>query len=99
MNCTKTITLTGYTVRYIDLREPKPRPVLEAVHVLDREAVDALNLLGINAADFIEQRFTRGGFHVLTVERLPKRRPVVDLLQLWAEAAQPATPDREVRPE
>lgn len=83
MNCTKQIILTGYRVRYADLRAPKPRPILETVHVLDREVVDALNLLGINPADFIEQRFTRGGYHVLTVERLPKRCPVVDLLQLW----------------
>lgn len=82
MNCTKQIILTGYRVRYVDLRAPKPRPTQESVHVLDREYVDALNLMGINPADFIEQRFTRGGYHVLSVERLPKRRSAVDLLQL-----------------
>lgn len=89
MNCTKQITLTGYRVRYADLREPKPRAILETVHVLDRESVDALNLLGVNPADYIEQRFTRGGYHVLIVERLPKRRPVVDLVQLWEGVASP----------
>ena len=89
MNCMKQIILTGYKVRYADLRAPKPRPILEAVHVMDREYVDALSLMGINPADFIEQKFTRGGFHVLTVERLPKRRTVVDLLQLWEQEVAP----------
>lgn len=91
MNCIKQIILTGYQVRYVDLRQPKPRTVLEKVQVLDREAVDALNLMGINPADFVEQKFTRGGFHVLTVERLPKRRPSLDLLQLWNATMQEAT--------
>lgn len=93
LNCIKQIILTGYRVRYADLRQPKPRPILEAVHVLDREYVDALNLMGINPADFIEERFTRGGYHVLTVERLPKRRTVVDLLQLWEGVADPNSPE------
>jgi len=93
LNCIKQIILTGYRVRYVDLRQQKPRPILEAVHVLDREYVDALNLMGINPADFIEERFTRGGYHVLSVERLPKRRPVVDLLQLWEGAADPDSPE------
>lgn len=94
MNCTKQITMTGYKVRYADLRQPKPRPILKAVHVMDREYVDALNRLGANPADYIEERFTRGGFHVIGVERLPKRVAAVDLLQLWG-----ATEEREVQPE
>lgn len=35
MNCTKRITLTGYTVRYADLREPKPRKLREEVYTMD----------------------------------------------------------------
>lgn len=91
MNCIKQITLTGYRVRYADLREPKPRPILEDVCVLDQDYTEALNRLGMNPADSIEQKFTRGGFHVLTVERLPKRRASVDLLQFWDMAALDAT--------
>lgn len=88
MTCTKQITLTGYRVRYADLRQPKPRPILEDVQVLDRDALTALGLLGMNPADFIEDRFTRGGFHVISVERLPKRAAAVDLLALWDNAKQ-----------
>ena len=29
MNCTKEITITGYAVKYADLREPKPRTIHE----------------------------------------------------------------------
>lgn len=52
MNCTKKITITGYRVRYADLREPKPRTIREEVYALDKDCMDALALLGLNAADF-----------------------------------------------
>lgn len=106
MNCTKTITLTGYRVRYVDLREPKPRTIREEVYTLDKDGVDALALMGLNVADFITARYERGGYHVTSVERItPKRVIALDLCQLWTEAAPPATeeapatPDSEVCPE
>lgn len=96
MNCTKKITITGYRVRYADLREPKPRTVHEEVYPLDKDALAALNLLGLDVADFITARYERGGYHVASVERIsPKRIVSVDLRQLWDEAAMPATAEDE----
>ena len=92
MNCTKKITITGYRVRYADLREPKPRTIHEEVYPLDKDALAALNLLGLDVADFITARYERGGYHVTSVERIaPKRIVSVDLRQLWNEAEPPAT--------
>ena len=106
MNCTKKITLTGYLVKYADLREPKPRTIYEEVYTLDKDGVDALALMGLNVADFITARYERGGYHVTSVERItPKRVITLDLCQLWTAAAPPATeeapaaPDSEVCPE
>lgn len=103
MNCTKKITLTGYMVKYADLREPKPRTIHEEVYTLDKDGVDALALMGLNVADFITARYERGGYHVTSVERItPKRVITLNLCQLWTEAAQSAieevsaTPDTEV---
>lgn len=89
MNCTKKITITGYTVKYTDLREPKPRPIHEEVYALDKDALEALGLLGIGVDDFIKSRYERGGYHVVSVERVtPKRVVAVDLKHLWAAAAE-----------
>ena len=90
MNCTKKIAITGYLVKYADLREPTPRPIHEEVYTLDKDGVDALTLLGLNVADFITARYERCGYHVTSVERItPKRTAVVDLRQLWNEAESP----------
>ena len=97
MKCTKKITITGYTVKYADLREPKPRTIREEVYTLDKDGVDALSIMGLNVADFITARYERGGYHVISVERISARRMVtVDLLQLWEQMAPPATTDSEV---
>lgn len=91
MNCTKRITLTGYTVRYADLREPKPRKLREEVYTMDKEVAGALALLGLDVADMITARYERGGYHVTSVERIPPRRVVtLDLSQLWASATDEA---------
>ena len=88
MNCTKKITLTGYRVRYADLREPKPRTIHDAVYVLDKDDVAALALLGQNVADFITARYERGGYHVVSVERCTPRHTVtLDLSKIWEYAA------------
>lgn len=106
MKCTKKITLTGYTVKYADLREPKPRTINEQVYTLDKDGVEALSIMGLNVADFITAQYERGGYHVISVERISARRTVaVDLHQLWEQLAPPATEeapttlDSEVRPE
>lgn len=105
MNCTKKNTITGYRVRYADLRERIPRTIHEVINPVDSEALAALNLLGLNAADFITSRYERGGYHVVSVERItPKRAISVDLRQLWENAGKdlqesPATiSDLEVHP-
>lgn len=46
MTCTKLISMTGYLVRYVDLREPKPRTTHEDVYVLDKDALAALGAVG-----------------------------------------------------
>lgn len=106
MTCTKRITITGYLVRYVDLREPKPRTIHEDVYTLDKDGLDALGLLGLNAADFITSRYERGGYHVISAERINhKRVAVIDLGQFWEQTAPaateeaPAAPDSEVCPE
>lgn len=84
--------------------KPKPRTIHEEVYTLDKDGVDALALLGLNVADFITARYERGGYHVVSVERItPKRVVNLDLHQLWESAGQnlqeaPATPDSEVAP-
>ena len=90
MTCTKQISMTGYLVRYVDLREAKPRNAHESVHVMDKDAMTALGLLGLNVADFITSRYERGGYHVISVERIPQKRTAeINLLKVWQCA--PAT--------
>ena len=84
MTCTKQISMTGYLVRYVDLREAKPRAAHESVYVMDKDALTALGLLGLNVADFITAQYQRGGYHVIGIEPAkPKRVAEVDLCQLW----------------
>ena len=92
MNCTKQISMTGYLVRHVDLREPKPRTVHEGLYVMDKDALAALGLLGLNVADFITARYERGGYHVIGIAPAkPKRVAEIDLCQLWEQSAPPAT--------
>lgn len=93
MNCTKKITITGYLVRFVDLREPRHlRTIHEEIYPVDSDGMDAFNIMGVNVADFIESRYARGGYHVTSVERIsPKRYATLDLRQLWEQTAPPAT--------
>ena len=92
MTFTKQISMTGYLVRYVDLREPKPHSTHEDVYVLDKDALAALGLMGLNVLDFITARYERGGYHVTSVERIsPKRVAEIDLCQLWEQSAPPTT--------
>ena len=106
MNNSKRITLTGYLVKYADLRKPKPRTVREGVYLLEKEDTDGLGILGLNVADFITARYERCGYHVTSVERIRgKRVASVDLRQLWEDAGKdlqeksPTTSDGEDWPE
>lgn len=88
MTCTKQISMTGYLVRYVDLREQKPRSTYEDVYVLDKDALAALGLMGLNVLDFITTRFERGGYHVIGIAPAkPKRVAEIDLCQLWEQSA------------
>ena len=96
MNCTKQISMTGYLVRYVDLREPKPRTVHESVYVMDKDALAAMGLMGLNVADFITARYERGGYYVISVERIQQKRTAeINLLKVWQCAAPTATEEQE----
>ena len=92
MTCTKQISMTGFLVRYVDLREAKPRAAHEDVYVLDKDALAALGLMGLNVLDFITARYERGGYHVIGIAPAkPKRVAEIDLRQLWEQSAPPET--------
>ena len=92
MTCTKLITMTAFLVRYVDLREAKPHCIHEDVYVLDKDAMNALEALRMNVADFITARYQRGGYHVIGIAPAkPKRVAEIDLCQLWEQSAPPAT--------
>ena len=96
MTCTKQISMTGYLVRYVDLREPKPRTVHESVYVMDKDALAALGLLGLNVLDYITSRYEHGGYHVIGIAPAkPKRVAEVDLCHLWEQSAPTATEEQE----
>lgn len=97
MKCKKEIVLTGYRVQYIDLREPKPRTPKDAVHVMDRQWLDALRLTGQTVAGNIRDQYERAGYKVFAVEPIkPNRRAELDLLQMWEEAEKPATGEQDM---
>lgn len=98
MKCRKDLVLSGFRVQYVDLREPKPRTPKELIHVADRQWLDAIGLVGRNAADHITSLYEKEGYNVFAIEPLkPKRVVELDLCQLWATAEKvPAAPDSEV---
>ena len=88
MNCTKLVSMTGYLVRHVDLREAKPRSVKEDVYVMGKDAMAALGLMGLNVLDYITSRYEHGGYHVIGIEPAkPKRVAEIDLYQLWEQSA------------
>lgn len=91
MKCRKQLVLTGYRVQFIDLREPKPRTPREEIHVVDRQWLDALAVIGKNATGIIKEQYAKAGYEVFSVEQIkPKRTLWLDLHQLWNEAEPPA---------
>ena len=92
MTCTKLISMTGFLVRYVDLREPKPRTVHESVYVMEKDALAALGLIGLNVLDYITTSYERGGYHVIGIAPAkPKRVAEIDLRQLWEQSPPPET--------
>ena len=88
MTCTKLITMTAFLVRYVDLREAKPRSTHEDVYILDKDALAALETLRMNVADFIIARYERGGYHVISVELIHQKRTAeINLLKFWQNAS------------
>lgn len=95
MNCFRKLTLSGYMVKYVDLREAKPRTVYEEVYTVDGDTKGSFDKLGLNLTDFIRGRYERGGYVCCSIERIKAKRQVdVDLRELW-ETAPPAEPIRE----
>lgn len=106
MKCRKDLVLTGYRVKFVDLREPKPRTPQERIYVADSQWLNALGLIGQNVIANIQEQYERAGYKVFCVEPIkPKRVAEIDLCQLWEQLAQltteesPAAPDSEVCPE
>lgn len=65
---------------------------MEDVYVLDKDALAALGLIGLDVLDFITTRFERGGYHVIGIAPAkPKRVAEIDLCQLWGQSAPPET--------
>lgn len=82
---TRQLTLTGYAVQFVDMREPKPRTMQEDLFVIDGETVSALLLVGQGIPEYIRARYERGGFHICSCEKIPGRRQILlDLQQLWS---------------
>lgn len=86
MRLTKQINLTDYTVFYVDLRDPKPRRILEDTVILDGGRISALRRLGQTDTGWIVAQYEKRG---LAVESIVKGKPVtaeVDLVELWCRA-------------
>lgn len=94
MNSMKRIILTGYTVQYVDLREPKPRPVTTEIFPLDEEIKTALNLLGRDVTGYIREKYENHGFHCMEVSKIPgKQIRYVDYRTLWETSDGENTPE------
>lgn len=83
----KKLTLTGYQVEYVDLREPKPRPHHLETVVYDADMIRAVEMLGLNVTDCIEKRFADGGYKVVQIEKAGQKvSAAVDLEYLYQKA-------------
>lgn len=81
------MVLTGYSVKYVDMREAKPRTVHTETFVLDACTIGALARTGQAVPDFIRRRYEMGGYNVISVEREGSRRQAtIDLQAMWKSA-------------
>ena len=88
MKYTKTLTLAGYTVEYVDLRDPKPRGRRTETAVFTTEDISAAQLLGLDFTDVIKRRYQLGGYHVLSISKAPRRAVTVNLGALYQQEAE-----------
>lgn len=85
MNLTKEITLTGYTVEYFDLRQPKPRTMHAEICVLDGGRLNALHRLNKSGHGYIAKLYEAQGFGGVRVIQGKTISAPVDLNALWAQ--------------
>lgn len=87
VNSMKKLTLTGYQVEYVDLREPKPRPHHIKTVVYDADMIRATEMLGLMVTDCIERRFADGGYKVIQIAKAGQKvSATVDLECLYRQA-------------
>ena len=87
MKCTKDIVLIAYKVQYVDLREPKPRTPAEDIYTIDQAWTDAAGLLHMDTREIIKARYERGGYKVISVDRIKEKRVVtLDLNRLYLDS-------------
>ena len=82
---TKNLTLTGYSVEYIDLRQPKPRVIHKEIVVMDADSIRAARMIGVDITDHIRRHFERAGFSVNSITKDGRREVSVNLRELYGE--------------
>lgn len=90
MKSVKRMTVSGYIVEYVDLREPKPRKIYTETAAFDTDIIAAANTLGVEFTGYIRQRYERAGYHVLTISKASRRECFVDMGDLYQQAGQGA---------
>lgn len=95
MNLTKEITLTGYTVEYFDLRQPKPRTMHTETCVLDGGRLNALHRLNKSGHGYIAKLYEAQGFGGVRVIKGKTISAPVDLAALWAQYGPKGSPADE----
>ena len=89
MNCTKQIVITGFQIKYVDLREPKPRTPHEEIYTVESDWLDAMGTLHLDVHEAIRARYERLGYKVFNIGRIsPKCVVTLDLNELWDKNAQ-----------
>ena len=83
-NSIKHTRLTGYSVEYVDLREAKAREYKFKTMVYDGEMLRALEMLGQNVTDHIEDRFTKGGYKVIAIKKVGSIAAAIDLKSAYS---------------
>lgn len=87
VNSMKKLTLTGYHVEYVDLRESKPRPHHIKTVVYDADMIRATEMLGLMVTDCIEKRFADGGYKVIQIVKAGQKVIAsVDLEYLYQQS-------------
>lgn len=86
MESIKHFSLIGYTVVYVDLREPKPRKRYTETTVYDGEAITALQALRLDLTEHIKQRYEKGGYYVIGITKAERVACDVSLSELYANA-------------